>query len=619
MVSGVAFLSDALFTAILHSLWQGSVFALVFAGVAPRMTSSVSRYRLALVLFSAAPIAFIATFLNAIPAASAPTLAAAAVQQTPLAFYIALTWCIGATLVGARYFCGWLWLRLVIVRCSVAVPPSIEALFEDTRRALTVPRKIRLRASASIHSPMVTGVFQPVVLLPITMLSGVPSSVLTAVFTHELLHVRRLDHIAVFAQAVGDTLLFYHPAVRWLSAECRRHREYRCDDESIDALGDRIGYARALLAIEESAADLRVPALLMNGEGLMNRVERILGDDRPAEQSRSYFSGVFALAMIGVLAYSLGFSEDADAEGHTREAGRYALSIDWLPPAVSRYSDVIESAAQRHDVPANVLALMLLVESNGDAQAESSSGARGLMQVMPKTGLAIAKERGIRDFDIGELFEPETNIDFGAWYLAQMMARFSDHQDRNEELAISAYNAGPGSVSAYLEGAKPLPPETAGYRDLLLSMLSEADKHQSLVLEGRKEEFRRRLPAFQVPVVGRVSSQFGHDAGDKGIHRGVDIAAPMGSAVVAPAGGEVTSVGEDERRGKYITVRHLYGVESRYFHLSDITVSVGEDIQAGDPLGAVGSTGRSTGPHLHFEVRELGEAVSPSLYGLVLE
>ncbi len=619
MTSGLPELSAALFTAILHSIWQGCALAVLFAVVSRQLQSSQSRYLLAMASFLAATLAFIGTFVHALSQVPVTVQPVAASTEPSLAPVFALAWCIGAAFVGGRYFCGWLWLRLVIVRRSIAVPSSIQALFDDARQAVDAPNRILVRASASIRSPMVTGVIRPIVLLPVSMLSGVPANVLTAVFTHELLHVRRFDHVAVFLQAFGETLLFFHPAVRWLSAEARRYREYRCDDESIRHLGDRYDYARALVSIEESAGDPPVPALLMNGEDLMNRVERLVCKDSKPESARLHFAGMLAFASVALLAYSLSFAKETRQDVSEQQARQHELSIAWLPPSVTQWSGFIEEAAERHDVSANVLALMLLVESHGESLATSSFGARGLMQVMPKTGEAIAEKRGIDNFDADQLFEPETNIDFGAWYLARMMERFADQPERKQELAIAAYNAGPGAVSAYLSGTKPLRDETVGYKDMLLSMLSEADEDRSLVLEGRKAYLRDRIPAFRAPVEGQVSSQFGKDSGGKGLHRGIDIVAPMGAPVVAPVRGQVKTVGEDDKRGKYITVRHAYGVESRYYHLSDVSVSVGDELEAGDRLGDVGNSGASSGPHLHFEVREMGQPVSPSLYGLVLE
>ncbi len=618
MIDGVPEFSVALFSAILHSIWQGCALAFVFAVVSPRLQSPQSRYLLAMALFLLAPVAFIATFLNALselPIVAQPIVAPAGPS---LALVFATAWCVGAAFVGGRFFFGWVWLRLIIVRQSTPVPASMQGLFAETREALGVSRRIALRASASIVSPMVTGVIKPVVLLPVSMLSNTPPNVLTAVFVHELMHIRRFDHIAVFVQAVGETLLFFHPAVHWLSGEARRAREYRCDDDSVRQLGDRYDYARALLSIEESPRDPLVPALLMNGADFMNRVNRILGNDIKPRTARPHFSGMLAFAFVALLTYSLSFGNDSRSHGDDA-TGQHALTIAWLPLSVTQWQGEIESAAKRHDVSADVLALMLLVESHGEALATSTGGARGLMQVMPKTGQAIAEQRGIDGFDTAQLFDPETSIDFGAWYLAQMMNRFSDQTERSQELAISAYNAGPGQVAAYLSGTRPLPDETVGYKNMLMSMLSEAGKDRSLVLEGRKADLRDRLPPLRAPVEGNVSSRFGTDFGHKGVHRGVDIVAPLGSPVVAPVGGHVRSVGVDDKRGQFVTIAHLYGVESHYYHLSEVSVTAGESIKTGEVLGAVGSSGVSSGPHLHFELREFGQPVSPALYGLVLE
>ena len=618
MISAIPDLSAALFVAILHSVWQGCLLALVFVFVSPRMRSSQSRYLLALLLFLMAPVAFVGTLLHALSSITTLAQATATSAGSSPANYLAIAWCVGAAFVGSRFFCGWLWLRLVIIRKSIAVPAAIERLFEDSRQALDASLRVGIRASASIRSPMVTGVIKPVVVLPMSMLSGTPPNVLHAIMVHELLHIRRLDHIAVFIQALGETLLFYHPAVHWLSEESRRCREYRCDDESVRHLGDRFDYARALVSVEESQGDRLVPALLMNGGELMTRVKRLVGDDVKPGSSLPQFSGLLACGCVALLAYSLSYGKDK-REDEPDDVEQHNLQIAWLPPSVTQWQKYIEDAAERHDVSADVLALMLLVESHGEALATSSGGARGLMQVMPKTGRAIAEERGISDFDTAKLFDPETNIDFGAWYLAEMMRRFSEQPERSQELAISAYNAGPGSVAAFLSGTGSLPEVTVGYKNMLLSLLSEAGKDRSLVLEGRKAELRARLPALRAPVDGNVSSRFGAGSRGKGVHKGVDIVAPLGTPVVAPVGGHIRSVGEDARRGKFITVAHLHGVESHYYHLSEVAVRAGESIQTGEVLGAVGSSGVSSGPHLHFEVREFGQSVSPALYGLVLE
>ncbi len=618
MSSIVSELSTALSVAILHSIWQGCLVAITYLALSRYLKTSHAQYMLAMSLFVAAPLAFLFTFLRtyselqssiALPLQHAST-------ASSLTSYFAVAWCFGAIIVGGRFFFAWVWLRVVILRSASDVPASVQSVFEASKRALRAPSRVVLRTSSLIRSPMVTGVIKPVVLLPIAMASGVPHNVLNAVFTHELLHLRRYDHVAVFVQAIGETLLFFHPAVRWLSNEARRTREYRCDDESLELIGDRAHYARALVSMEESRLNNAIPALLMNGGELMDRVERIMDTQKAPRNSAFNFLGLAVFVCVMLLMYSLSVGDEPETTNTESVPGEYAVSIQWLPPAVTQWQDLIEQAAARHNVPANVIALMLFSESGGNEHAVSRLGARGLMQVMPNTGRKIAEKRGMIGFEVEQLADPETNIDFGAWYLAEQLDRFSAHGDESLALAISAYNAGPGAVRDYLANGKPLSSETTSYRDRLLMMLSDGERPASRELETYLAKLREQLPKLVAPVEGRVTSNFGFDGGSRGIHNGVDIKASHGTPIVAPIQGQVIAIGEDDKRGKFIAIGHATGIESHYFHLSEIAVATGTLVKAGDMLGKVGNTGVSTGPHLHFEIREFGQPVSPELYGL---
>ncbi|MDQ6918747.1 MAG: M23 family metallopeptidase [Candidatus Dormibacteraeota bacterium] len=94
-------------------------------------------------------------------------------------------------------------------------------------------------------------------------------------------------------------------------------------------------------------------------------------------------------------------------------------------------------------------------------------------------------------------------------------------------------------------------------------------------------------------------------------HSGIDLAAPAGTAVFAPDGG-VASVGAGGPCGIHVVLRHGGGVETLYCHLLNATVADGQPIAAGERIGSVGSSGNSTGPHLHFEVHRDGRAVDPA-------
>jgi len=128
---------------------------------------------------------------------------------------------------------------------------------------------------------------------------------------------------------------------------------------------------------------------------------------------------------------------------------------------------------------------------------------------------------------------------------------------------------------------------------------------------------RRRAP---LPVFGRISSSFGHRHdpidGKHRHHDGIDFAAPTGAPIQPVRSGVVTRVGDMGSYGKVVFVDHGEGVETRYAHCSEILVEEGARVRPGMVIARVGSTGRSTGPHLHFESRKDGSPIDPGeLFG----
>ena len=117
------------------------------------------------------------------------------------------------------------------------------------------------------------------------------------------------------------------------------------------------------------------------------------------------------------------------------------------------------------------------------------------------------------------------------------------------------------------------------------------------------------------PVSGTITSRFGAKSGIRsGAHTGLDIAAPSGTPYSAAAAGVVSFAGYKGSYGNLIVVDHANGVQTYYGHSSKIYVSAGESVSQGETIGAVGSTGNSTGPHLHLEVRIDGVAYNPQNY-----
>ena len=139
------------------------------------------------------------------------------------------------------------------------------------------------------------------------------------------------------------------------------------------------------------------------------------------------------------------------------------------------------------------------------------------------------------------------------------------------------------------------------------------------LVKAAKEKIARLAATPSVrPVDGWVTSGFGPRlspfTNQLAMHDGLDIGAPARTPVRAPAGGRVASVGYDERMGNNITIDHGYGVQTHYGHLAKSFVKGGQKLKRGDIIGLVGSTGLSTGPHLHYMVKINDKSVDPERY-----
>ena len=123
---------------------------------------------------------------------------------------------------------------------------------------------------------------------------------------------------------------------------------------------------------------------------------------------------------------------------------------------------------------------------------------------------------------------------------------------------------------------------------------------------------------FKVPTEGEITSVFGSRihpmSGDTKPHTGIDIAAPAGQTVISAAEGMVTKTGYDDANGHYIVVKHTEELTTVYAHLSKVCVSENEAVDDNTKIGEVGSSGISTGPHLHFEIKLNQESVNPENY-----
>jgi murein DD-endopeptidase MepM/ murein hydrolase activator NlpD len=165
-------------------------------------------------------------------------------------------------------------------------------------------------------------------------------------------------------------------------------------------------------------------------------------------------------------------------------------------------------------------------------------------------------------------------------------------------------------------GGPLLPPETGADS----SMVDEANDVVTALTRFQQARAAIADAPIHLPVTGsdRVSSGFGNRTdpftGRLAFHPGIDFPWPQGTAVMAAGGGKVIFVGQINGYGNVIDIDHGGGIVTRYGHLSAFIATQGEEVETGMPVGRVGSTGRSTGPHLHFEVRRNDQPVDPTFY-----
>jgi len=157
----------------------------------------------------------------------------------------------------------------------------------------------------------------------------------------------------------------------------------------------------------------------------------------------------------------------------------------------------------------------------------------------------------------------------------------------------------------------------------LIELSKEAFQREQTLKELREFLHAQKSVLLSIPslwpVIGRISSAFGEtrlssSSGGTRPHMGVDICAPPGTPIVAPAEGIVTIAGREAEYGRLVCLDHGHGFITMYGHLKEFRVKVGDRVQAGQVLGTVGTSGNTTGPHLHYEVRVYGQPVNPHSY-----
>ena len=385
--------THALGWALVHFLWQGAALALVL-GIAltlTRATAARTRYSLSLLTLSAMLVAPMATGLRlhrseratppsvgtndllrsdvgaqraiepaspalptGSPATSRPDRSVEPASSvawlrgllTPALPWLVVAWVAGVVLLSIRLAHGWITARRLRTLGTYPTEQSLQQVLARLAARMRVTRPVQLLESLLVDVPAVLGWLRPVILVPASALTGLTPQQLEVLLAHELAHVRRYDYLVNVAQCVIETLLFYHPAVWWVSRRVREEREHCCDDLVVQVCGDRHLYASALVNMERLRSATPRLALAATGGALLSRVRRLL----LPTPARVEFFPRWAAAAAGVVAVTVALlatrSDQLTAE--PRESPAVAAdTVRTAPDTVLRHPDPTQPLAQR--------------------------------------------------------------------------------------------------------------------------------------------------------------------------------------------------------------------------------------------------------------------------------
>ena len=209
-------------------------------------------------------------------------------------------WLAGVSLLTVRLLGGWMWVQRMKRHASTGASRELQGMVVRLSKRLHISRTVRLLQSSAVVVPTVIGCLRPVILFPVSALAGMSPTQIESILAHELAHIRRHDYLVNLLQTLLETLLFYHPAVWWLSRRIRDERENCCDDLAVSLCGDPVAYARALADLEEHRGSAGPLVMAASGGVLLQRIRRLLVGAPMSHAGRGpvWLAGTTALVLV---------------------------------------------------------------------------------------------------------------------------------------------------------------------------------------------------------------------------------------------------------------------------------------------------------------------------------
>jgi beta-lactamase regulating signal transducer with metallopeptidase domain len=307
----------ALAWALVHFIWQGAAIAVAagLSGALLRKARPATRYVVLCGALAAMLLAPVVTFfVLRLPAAAVPAPAVvasialpsvlAAATKTPFAAepawfeWLVRIWLSGVVVLGVRSLGGWMWAQRLRRNKTSPAAESIQRVARTLRERLGIRRAVRILNTGAAEVPATLGWLRPVVLLPVSAFTALTPEQIELLIAHELAHVRRHDYLVNLVQTAVETVLFYHPAVWWLSGRIRAEREHCCDDLAVDACGNVVLYVRALAALEGLRTRRPSVVIAADGGSLLARIQRLASHERRQREALPAWLGAFVPAAL---------------------------------------------------------------------------------------------------------------------------------------------------------------------------------------------------------------------------------------------------------------------------------------------------------------------------------
>ncbi len=503
-------------------------------------------------------------------------------------------------------------------RLKDAVLYKNDELLNNLCMKLKLGKKVRIYTSDRIDSPIVYGLVRAAVILPLSFSQSLKESELRHIIAHELVHIKRFDHIIKPLSVLALCIHWFNPLV-WISfALSQKDMETACDEKVMSSFDKdiRSEYAGSLIKLAARQNLLLNGGVLAFGESnIKRRVKSIMNYKKP-----SFWIVIVMVAILTASSFALltnGESKSADKNETTPKSLNTKTKPDYGNETNKKTSEQIQATRKTIDKLLSIITSPSASSSTGDYIKAYQKEADQIVDMGEKalpylTEILDSGDKGLRGNVVWQLCEriiknlsgnvqsPETEkllketiTAVDKWKVSMGYDKVSDVETSDDLKKLEAQED---------------------------EMLSQAHALNSIIkkLSSSSNKYSGGNMKWPIPSSNQISSVYGmryHSALHKEKeHTGIDIPASKDDSIVAANDGTVILADYKPGYGNTIIIDHGGSIATLYGHCSSFNCSVGDKVKAGEVIAKVGSTGLSTGPHCHFEVRVNGDTVNPLKY-----